>query len=54
LTVTPSVKTKIGAGGRAVIPAAFREQLGLAVGEAVLLSLEDGEVRVMSFQERIR
>jgi AbrB family looped-hinge helix DNA binding protein len=48
------VKTKIGAGGRVVIPARFREQLGLAVGEVVVLSLEDGEVRMMSFRVRIK
>jgi AbrB family looped-hinge helix DNA binding protein len=37
-----------------VIPAEFRERLGLAVGEAVVLSLEDGEVRLMSYRERIK
>lgn len=52
--MTTSVKTKIGAGGRVVIPAEFREQLGLSVGDAVVLSIEDGEVRLMSFRERIK
>ena len=48
------VKTKIGAGGRVVIPAEFRQQLGFAIGDTVILSCEDGEVRVSSFHERIR
>ena len=52
--MTSSVKTKIGPGGRVVIPAEFRERLGLAVGDAVVLSIEDGEVRLMSFHERIK
>jgi AbrB family looped-hinge helix DNA binding protein len=37
-----------------VIPAEFRERLGLSVGDAVVLSIEDGEVRLMSFRERIK
>jgi AbrB family looped-hinge helix DNA binding protein len=52
--MTATVKTKIGPGGRVVIPAEFRERLGLSVGDAVVLSIEDGEVRLMSFRERIK
>lgn len=52
--MTTSIKTKIGAGGRVVIPAEFREQLGLAVGDAVVISIEEGEVRVASYRERIK
>lgn len=49
-----SVKTRIGAGGRVVIPAEFREQLGLSVGDAVVISIKEGEVRVTSYRERIK
>lgn len=52
---TPTtVRTKIGAGGRLVIPAEFREKLGLSVGDTVVVSCEDGEVRVSTVRERIR
>ncbi|HEX5416369.1 MAG TPA: AbrB/MazE/SpoVT family DNA-binding domain-containing protein [Chloroflexota bacterium] len=42
------VRTKIAAGGRIVIPAEYRRALGLQEGDEVILSLEDGEVRVIS------
>lgn len=37
-------KAKLGPGGRLVIPAAFRKEMGLAEGEEVLLRLEDGDL----------
>jgi AbrB family looped-hinge helix DNA binding protein len=43
-----SVRTKIAAGGRVVIPAAYRDALGLREGDQVILRLEDGEVRLLS------
>ncbi len=42
------MKTRIREGGRLVIPSAFRKALGLKPGDEVLLSLEDGEIRVLS------
>lgn len=38
--------TKVGGGGRIVIPAAMRGALGVETGDEVLLFLEDGEVRI--------
>ena len=52
--MTESVRTKIGPGGRVVIPAEFRKELGLAVGEAVVFKIEDGGVRLISYREQIR
>ena len=49
-----SVKIRIGAGGRVVIPAAFRNALGLKEGDQVVISCEDGELRLSSFRESIR
>jgi AbrB family looped-hinge helix DNA binding protein len=42
------MKTKLREGGRLVIPSAYRKALGLKPGDEVLLSLEDGEIRVVS------
>ena len=38
--------TKIAPGGRLVIPVEYRRSLGLRPGDEVLVSMEDGEVRV--------
>ena len=42
------MKTKIREGGRLVIPSTYRKALGLKPGDEVLLSLEDGEIRLVS------
>ena len=52
--MSTSVKSRIGAGGRIVIPAEFRDELGLAVGDFVVISCDEGELRLSSFRERIR
>ena len=41
-----SIKTQIGEGGRVVVPARYRKELGLKPGDDVILVLEDGEVRI--------
>ncbi|HET7371265.1 MAG TPA: AbrB/MazE/SpoVT family DNA-binding domain-containing protein [Gammaproteobacteria bacterium] len=45
---------KINAGGRVVIPAALRRQLGLKIGDEVVLSVDDDELRLRSFDSAIR
>ena len=47
------LKTKIGEGGRLVIPAAYRKALGLKPGDEVILALEEGEIRVLSTRQAI-
>ena len=47
------MKTKLREGGRLVIPAEYRKALGLKPGDEVLLSLEDGEIRVVSTRQAI-
>ena len=46
-------KTKIGEGGRVVIPAQCRKTLGLEIGDEVILLLEDGELRLLTTQQII-
>ena len=47
------MKTKIREGGRLVIPAEYRKALGLKPRDEVLLSLEDGEIRVVSTRQAV-
>ncbi len=49
-----SVKTKIGEGGRVVVPAKYRKALDLKPGDDVILVLEDGEVRITTVKRAIR
>lgn len=47
------MKTTIHEGGRLVIPAKYRKALELKPGDEVLLTLEDGEIRVISTRQAI-
>ncbi len=48
------VRTKVGAKGRMVIPASYREALGVKPGDDVLLCLEDGEVRIFPVDAAVK
>jgi AbrB family looped-hinge helix DNA binding protein len=47
-------KLKLGDGGRFVIPAAMREELGVKPGEDLILCIENGELRVRSWLRNLR
>lgn len=47
------MKTTIGDGGRLVIPAAYRKALGLKPGDEVQMTLEDGEIKLVSTRQAI-
>ena len=47
------MKTKIRDGGRLVIPATYRKALGIKPGDEVLMTLEDGEIRVVSTRQAV-
>ena len=49
-----TVRTKLASGGRVVIPAEFRQALGLNEGDVLTLKLEDNEIRLYTFEEGIR
>lgn len=46
--------TKLTDGGRIVIPAEYRRALHLDVGDEVVLSLENDEIRILSRREALR
>jgi AbrB family looped-hinge helix DNA binding protein len=48
-----TLRAKIGASGRLVIPAQQRRQLGLKAGDQVLIRVEDNELRISSVEQRI-
>ncbi|MBP1807455.1 AbrB/MazE/SpoVT family DNA-binding domain-containing protein [Rubellimicrobium aerolatum] len=50
----PSQRVKIVEGGKLVIPAAFRREMGIAAGDTVVVELDDGELRVRSLAAAIR
>lgn len=49
-----SVGAKITKGGRIVIPAQFRKEMGLQPGDEVILSVVDGEMRIQPRKEAIK
>jgi len=51
--MTPETRVRINENGRVVIPAAFREALGIKAGDEVVLRVEDDELRIMTMKRRI-
>lgn len=59
MVATPARSTKnrqarMGSGGRLVIPAEIRQELGLKEGEPVVMRVENGELRIWTAREGIR
>ncbi len=49
-----TAKSKVANGGRIVIPAKFREALGINIGNSVTLTLEHGSVRITTRDDAYR
>ena len=50
-------RIKVDPGGRVVVPAGFRKALGIRAGQEVLMTLDDGFVRLQTINaalERVR
>jgi AbrB family looped-hinge helix DNA binding protein len=47
------VRTKIGVGGRIVLPAEFRKAMGVGPGDEVIVVLDGGEVRILTPRQAI-
>jgi bifunctional DNA-binding transcriptional regulator/antitoxin component of YhaV-PrlF toxin-antitoxin module len=48
------ILTKLGDGGRLVIPVEYRKALGIDTGDELVLVLEDQSLRVLTPREGIR
>ena len=49
-----SQRVKVVEGGKLVIPAAFRREMGISPGDTVIVELDHGELRVRSLPAAIR
>lgn len=50
----PVEQVAIGEGGRLVIPAAYRQALGVREGDEVILQLAQGELRILTLDQALR
>lgn len=48
------VKTRVTQGGRIVIPAEMRKQLGIEIGETVNITIEDGALKILTRRQALR
>jgi AbrB family looped-hinge helix DNA binding protein len=48
------IRTKIGPGGRVVIPARYRKSIGIGVGDEVVLILDGEGVRLMTPRQAVK
>lgn len=48
------IRTRVSQNGRIVIPASFREAMGIDVGDEVVLRLQNDELRITTKQRRIQ
>ena len=46
--------TKIAEGGRLVIPVEYRRELGLEIGDEVIIRVGDGELRILTRAEAVK
>jgi AbrB family looped-hinge helix DNA binding protein len=46
-------KVRISEGGRIVIPAEFRKQLGVEIGDDLIIRMENGELRLLTKEQAI-
>lgn len=52
--IPPRERVKLGDGGRFVIPAAMRAEMGVKPGDDLIMYVENGELRVRSWLGAIR
>lgn len=46
-------QTRVNENGRVVIPASFRQALGIKAGDTVVLRLDNGELRITTLRQRL-
>jgi AbrB family looped-hinge helix DNA binding protein len=53
MTLRQETRTRVNENGRIVIPVSFRKALGINVGDEVVMRIEDNELRILTFKQRI-
>jgi bifunctional DNA-binding transcriptional regulator/antitoxin component of YhaV-PrlF toxin-antitoxin module len=48
------IRTRIGLGGRVVIPARYRKKIGVEVGDEVVLVLDGESVRLLTPRQAVK
>jgi AbrB family looped-hinge helix DNA binding protein len=48
-----SSRTRVSRGGRVVIPVEYRRALGIGEGDEIIISLDDGQLRIVTPQHAI-
>lgn len=51
--MTLKTRMRVNENGRVVIPASFRERLGIRVGDEVVLQIHDDELRITTLRSNI-
>ena len=49
-----AVRTKLGKGGRVIIPTAFRQNLHLETGDNIILHMEDNLIYLTTAEQALR
>ena len=49
-----AVRTKLGKGGRVIIPTAFRQNLHLETGDDIILHMEDNLIYLTTAEQALR
>ena len=49
-----SATTRVSAGGRIVIPAKFRTEMGLKEGDEVVLRVRDGQLQILTRAQALK
>lgn len=47
-------RTRVNENGRVVIPASFRQALGIRIGDEVILQIVDDELRISTLRRRLQ
>lgn len=47
------VRTRVNENGRVVLPAAFRESLGIKPGDEIVMRLEDDQIRIVTLKAQV-
>lgn len=49
-----AIRTKLGKGGRIIIPTAFRQNLHLKIGDDIILHMEDNIICLTTAEQALR